>query len=293
MAVQLRVTKVVKRDGRVVDFDPSRIENAIKKAMVSVRKYDETTLHSVVLYVLRMIDERFGESGVYPHVEEIQDIVELALVKHGLYEVAKAYILYRKERENIRKEKMLLLERDYIDEVDKSLSLNAIRLLASRYLLRDENGKLIEGPKQMFQRVAALVVIPDILYDEKIFDKNGKQPIHAFEEFNPVMWKHKIGLGKNTSGYMITWNEYHLERMKSLYDELNTQGKMKVSWSQFWDMLLKGEFDKYYDNYLKYYNLMIEKKFLPNSPTLFNAGARLGQLSACFVLDINDDIESI
>ncbi|MGC8948019.1 MAG: adenosylcobalamin-dependent ribonucleoside-diphosphate reductase [Thermoprotei archaeon] len=293
MTVQLRVKKVIKRDGRVVDFDSSRIENAIRKAMVSVRKYDETTLHNVVSYVLRMIDERFGESGVYPHVEEIQDIVELALVKHGLYEVAKAYILYRKERENIRKEKMLLLERDYIDEVDKSLSLNAIRLLASRYLLRDENGKLIEGPKQMFQRVAALVVIPDILYDERIFDKNGKQEIHTFEEFNPVMWKHKIGLGKNASGYAITWNEYHLERMKFLYDELNAQGKMKVSWSQFWDMLLKGEFDKYYNNYLKYYNLMVEKKFLPNSPTLFNAGARLGQLSACFVLDINDDIESI
>lgn len=293
MAVQIRVKKVVKRDGRVVDFDPSRIENAVKKAMISVRKYDDSMLRSVVSYVLRMIDERFGESGVYPHVEEIQDIVELALVKHGLYEVAKAYILYRKERENIRKEKMLLLERDYIDEVDKSLSLNAIKLLVSRYLLRDENGKLIEGPKQMFQRVAALVVIPDILYDERIFDKDAKQRVHEFEEFNPALWRHKVGLGKNNSGYAITWNEYHLERMKSLYDELNSQGKMKVSWSQFWDMLLKGEFDQYYANYLKYYNLMVEKKFLPNSPTLFNAGARLGQLSACFVLDINDDIESI
>jgi len=293
MSKQLRVKKVIKRDGRVVDFDSFRIENAIRKAMVSVGKYDERTLNNVVSYVLRMIDERFGESGIYPHVEEIQDIVELALVKHGLYEVAKAYILYRKERENIRKEKMLLLERDYIDEVDKSLSLNAIRLLASRYLLRDENGKLIEGPKQMFQRVAALVVIPDILYDESIFDKNGLQPIHAHEDFQPVLWRHKVGLGKTESGYAITWNEYHLERMKALYDELNSQGKMKVSWSQFWNMLIRGDFDKYYANYLKYYNLMIEKKFLPNSPTLFNAGARLGQLSACFVLDINDDIESI
>ncbi len=293
MSKQLRVKKVIKRDGRVVDFDSFRIENAIRKAMISVGKYDEKMLHNVVSYVLRMIDERFGETGMYPHVEEIQDIVELALVKHGLYEVAKAYILYRKERENIRKEKMLLLERDYIDEVDKSLSLNAIRLLASRYLLRDENGKLIEGPKQMFQRVAALVVIPDILYDESIFDKNGLQPIHAHEEFQPIAWKNKVGLGKSENGYAITWNEYHLERMKSLYDELNRQGKMKVSWSQFWSMLLKGDFDKYYANYLKYYNLMVEKKFLPNSPTLFNAGARLGQLSACFVLDIDDDIESI
>ncbi|MEM1619344.1 MAG: adenosylcobalamin-dependent ribonucleoside-diphosphate reductase [Fervidicoccaceae archaeon] len=290
--VEIRVKNVIKRDGRVEAFDANRIRNAIKKAMLSVGKYDPALLEKIVEYVLKTLDEKFGDKAP-PHVEEIQDIVELALVKFDQYEVAKAYILYRKEREKIREEKKKLLEKDYVDEVDKSLSLNAVRLLASRYLLRDERGKLVEDPKRMFIRVAALVVIPDILYDPRIFDVTGSQPRHPREEFDAAAWEGKVGLKGGSGGVAFAWNRYHLERMKALYDRLNSEGKMRVSWSEFWSMLLSGAFDRYYENFKAYYDLMAQKKFLPNSPTLFNAGARLGQLSACFVLGIEDNIESI
>lgn len=279
-------TKIVKRDGRIVDFDKGRIENAIKKAMVSVNRYDSDTVQKVMDDVISTINSKYSVK-IIPHVEDVQDIVEFALVKYNLYEVAKSYILYRKDREKIRKEKMIILGKDYIDEVDKAFSLNAIRLMASRYFLRDEKGKPIEGPKQVFQRIAVLVAIPDILYDPEVFDYEGGQPKHKVEDFDNILWADKISLGE------FKLNEYHLERMKLFYDELNLQGKMKTSWSTILDKILKGTFDKYIEKVRIYYDLMVGKKFLPNSPTLFNAGAKLSQLSACFVLDIEDSLDSI
>ncbi len=291
--LEFPVKKVIKRDGRVVDFDPTRIREAIRKAMVHVNRYDEESLNKVVEYVLKIIAEKYGAEKI-PHVEEIQDIVELSLVKFDLYEVAKAYILYRKERERIREEKKRILEKDHVDEVDKAFSLNALRLMASRYLLRDESGKLRETPKQMFQRVAALIVIPDILHDSRIFDRDFGQKEHPQEDFDPVKYEGRLGLGKKPDGsFEVTWNRWHLERMKYLYDELNREGAMKVSWSELLRMLEAGEFEGYYQNFLQYYQLMVSKRFMPNSPTLFNAGTRLGQLSACFVLHIDDNLESI
>ncbi|MEM2053795.1 MAG: ribonucleotide reductase N-terminal alpha domain-containing protein, partial [Nitrososphaerota archaeon] len=274
-----RIEKVIKRDGRIVDFDVNRISEAIRKAMVSTNQYDPKIHSEVLNYVLKLLSEKFAD-GRIPHVEEIQDIVELSLVKFDLYEVAKAYILYRKERERIREEKKKILEKDYVDEVDKAFSLNALRLMASRYLLRDENGKLIEGPKQMFQRVAALVTIADILYDERVFSKAGDQKVHEKEDFNSSEWVGKVVLETEEGRHKVVLNEWHLERMKYLYDELNSQGKMKVSWSEFLKLLQNGAFKHVIKNFESYYNLMVSKKFMPNSPTLFNAGTRLGQLSA-------------
>jgi ribonucleoside-diphosphate reductase alpha chain len=279
-----------KRDGRIVKFNKDKITEAVWKAIQAVGGKDRNLAESLANEVVLLLEQQL-KPGEIPHVEQVQDLVEKVLVKSGNYEVAKAYITYRKKKEEIRNEKIALLQGFYEEEIAKRFSLNALRVMVSRYLLRNEEGKLIEGPKQMFERVAMLVVIPDLLYDPRVFDKDGKQEVRDREEFEPEKYEGKLGF-KTENGF-LSWNRYHLERMKSLYDELNSQGKMKVSWSEFLKMVERGEFQNYYKNFKEYFDLMVNKKFLPNSPTFFNAGARLGQLSACFVIGICDDIESI
>ncbi|MEM5875425.1 MAG: adenosylcobalamin-dependent ribonucleoside-diphosphate reductase [Candidatus Aenigmatarchaeota archaeon] len=284
------IEKVRKRDGRIVPFDKTKIAEAIWKAAQSVGGKDKELAYKLADKVVEILEKQI-KPGEIPNVEQIQDLVEKVLVENGHYKTAKAYITYRKKKEEIRNEKISILQGFYEEQVAKKFSTNALRLIASRYLLKNEEGKLVEGPKQMFERVAMLVVIPDIIYDKRVFDKEGKQRIWEKEEFNAEEYEEKLGFFNNDE--KIFWNRYHLERMKSLYDELNQQGKMKVSWSKFLEMLKNGEFNEYYHNFKEYFDLMVSKRFLPNSPTLFNAGAKLGQLSACFVIGIEDNMESI
>jgi ribonucleoside-diphosphate reductase alpha chain len=107
-------TKVVKRTGEVVSFDRSRIHTAIRKAVrASGQPVPDATLEGIVDHVLDEIDTRFVD--FFPNVENIQDIVEKHLVREGLYEIAKAYILYRAERQKAR-------------EADKQRALEAARV---------------------------------------------------------------------------------------------------------------------------------------------------------------------
>jgi ribonucleoside-diphosphate reductase alpha chain len=100
---------VIKRTGEVVDFDRERIRVAISKAIRATAPRDQWdtlengTLSGVMADVITEIDTRFIE--LYPNVENIQDIVEKHLVKNGLYEIAKAYILYRAQRQQAREQR--------------------------------------------------------------------------------------------------------------------------------------------------------------------------------------------
>ncbi|MEL7061715.1 MAG: ribonucleoside-diphosphate reductase subunit alpha [Acidobacteriota bacterium] len=93
--------RVVKRTGEVVEFDPGRIQQAICKAVEATRaQVPQTAVDSIVDEIHAELRNRFVD--FYPNVENIQDIVEKHLVRDGHYEIAKAYILYRAERQKVR-----------------------------------------------------------------------------------------------------------------------------------------------------------------------------------------------
>lgn len=99
----MTITLVKKRSGLVVDFDRSRIENAIARAYEASKVFiDIVSLSELVDQVVDSIEGTHGEGHV-PEVEDIQNFVEKAIAGKGDFEVAKAYILYREERSKERK----------------------------------------------------------------------------------------------------------------------------------------------------------------------------------------------
>ena len=198
---------IKKRDGRLEPFHPEKITAAISRALIAVGvKADADALSKEVVLSL---EKRFPKK--IPSVEDVQDAVIKILRKNKLRKVAKEYLSYRREKEKIRK-----LKEKLKIPLGVKLTINAMEVLRKRYLLKDEKGRLIESPAEMFKRVAETIAAVDKFY--------GKDPKKSEKEF---------------------------------------------------------------------YEIMSKLEFLPNSPTMFNAGAPLGQLSACFVLPIEDSLESI
>lgn len=199
---------VIKRDGTVVDFQAEKIYKVIEKALRATNE-DTTLAKKIGDEVIAELERRFG--SLKPNVEDIQDIVEQTIIDNKKFNTARAYIIYRQLRTELRNKKVMLGIKDQL-----KLPLNSLRVLSERYLLHDNMGKPIETPSDMFRRVARAIAQVDANYKED------------------------------------------LERTEE-----------------------------------EFYQIMVNLEFLPNSPTLMNAGCELGQLSACFVLPVDDSLVSI
>jgi ribonucleoside-diphosphate reductase alpha chain len=207
------LSKIRKRDGQVVDFDQEKITVAIYKAAESVGGRDRKLAQQLSDKVVEQLKMQFDSTRL-PTVEEVQDTVEKVLIENGNAKTAKAYILHRQRRKDVRESRSRLLDA----ELDGRLSPNSISVLERRYLRRDDKGRIAETPAALFRRVASAVASADIFYDSEADLKQTRED---------------------------------------------------------------------------FYRIMTNLEFLPNSPTLMNAGTPLGQLSACFVLPVDDSMENI
>ena len=289
--IESSIAEIRKRNGKVTNFDKNKISNAIHKALMATNQDDRGLAEELTNGVLdKLITQGFSNSHP-PSVEDIQDMVESTLIEQGHSEIAKSYILYRHERRKIRDQKMTVLNTNNLDSVSKTFDLNCLRVLASRYLMRNNKNEITESPSQMFERVAILIGIGDLLHDDEIFANNGntQQNIEEATEYLTKLdhfdYKFKIG------EYYL--NKWHFRGLINGYVDLAKKGQMKVGFKELLTQLAAKKFNIYSEKIDEYNSLMTNQIFLPNSPTMMNAGGRLGQLSACFVLGMPDDMEGI
>lgn len=137
--------KIIKRDGRIVDFDITKIENAIVKAMMSLGEGDVRDARKLAKITELELTEKFENK--LPSVEDIQDFVEKVLMKNGFENVAKCYILYRKQHEKMRNVSETLM--DYKNTIDKYLKLSDWRVKENSTVTYSVGGLILSNSGAM------------------------------------------------------------------------------------------------------------------------------------------------
>lgn len=184
--MERKITKIIKRDGREVVFDVKKLVGAIGKAGAHTGEFAHPEAKRLAGIAVDLLvkaihptspSASLGVSPVLPTVEQVQDIVEQVLMAAGYYQTAKAYILYRAARGEERRVERLIGVKDDLD-----FTPNQLKVLESRYLLKDEDGKVIETPSELFRRVAR--TLANVEREYRISKRQQKQ---IEEDFYEVM----------------------------------------------------------------------------------------------------------
>jgi ribonucleoside-triphosphate reductase len=127
--LQNHIEKIRKRDERVVDFEQEKIAEAVHKAIVATGQGNGEISKQVSDKVVSLLNRRF-KKGEIPSIEQVQNIVEEALMLEGLVETAKSYVLYREQRRAIREANKAVDESSekidsYLKEIDWQVKENA------------------------------------------------------------------------------------------------------------------------------------------------------------------------
>ncbi|MBP5565268.1 MAG: ribonucleoside triphosphate reductase, partial [Lachnospiraceae bacterium] len=164
---------VIKRDGEKSDFNLVKINDAIKKAFDATNvQYSEDIIDLLALRVTADFQAKIKEG--YVHVEDIQDSVEKILEQSGYAEAAKAFILYRKQREKMRNMKSTIL--DYKDVVNSYVKVEDWRVKENATVTYSVGGLILSNSGA----VTANYWLSEI-YDEEIAEAHRNADIHIHD----------------------------------------------------------------------------------------------------------------
>ena len=164
---------IIKRDGKVVDFDLSKISGAIEKAFIAQkREYNKQIIDMLALNAVSDSEKKAVDGKV--DVESIQDSVEFTLQKMGYEDVAKAYILYRNQREKIRNMNSALL--NYKNLVDSYVKIEDWRVKENSTVTYSVGGLILSNSGA----ITANYWLSEI-YDKEIADAHRNADIHIHD----------------------------------------------------------------------------------------------------------------
>ena len=165
--------QVVKRDGKIADFDISKISVAITKAFeATLKEFNQDIIYFMALKVTADYQDKIHDSRVT--VEDIQDSVESVLGKAGYEDVAKAYILYRKQREKVRNVKSTML--DYKTLVDDYVKINDWRVKENSTVTYSVGGLILSNSGA----ITANYWLSEV-YDQEVAQAHKSGDIHLHD----------------------------------------------------------------------------------------------------------------
>ena len=165
--------KVIKRDGQVAEFEISKITDAITKAFDALNKqYHPSVIELIAIHVTADFESKVIDGQI--NVESIQDSVEKVLSEAGYADVAKAYILYRRQREKVRNVNSALL--NYKELIDNYLQINDWRVKENSTVTYSVGGLILSNSGA----ITANYWLSEV-YDDEIAKAHRSAAIHLHD----------------------------------------------------------------------------------------------------------------
>ncbi len=141
------LTEVIKRDGEKHAFDASKIAMAITRAGEATNEFGSDEAWLLTRQVIKVLKHKFA-FGMIPAIEQIQDVVEQVLISSNYYKTARSYIVYREQRDKMRKDKHAAIDaitsiNEYLDRSDWRVNANANQGYSLGGLILNVAGKVV------------------------------------------------------------------------------------------------------------------------------------------------------